>query len=81
MTGTPIPINSEIFPKKSEQDQNKMTNDRSAKSTNQIENFPKKSMFTISKMKRSQKFVSRLPNGICSRNHQNYRTDIKFKKP
>jgi hypothetical protein len=38
------------------------------KSTNQNENFPKKSMFSSLKVKRNQKFVWELPDGICRLN-------------
>jgi hypothetical protein len=51
------------------------------KSTNQNENFPKKSMFSSLKVKRSQKFVWGLSDGIRPGSLKNNRTQVEFRKP
>jgi hypothetical protein len=51
------------------------------KSTNQNENFPKKSMFSTLKVYRNQKFVWGLPDEISRESPKNNRTQVKFRKP
>jgi hypothetical protein len=43
--------------------------------------FPKKSMLSSLKVKRSQKFVWGLPDGVRPGSPKNKRTQFKFRKP
>jgi hypothetical protein len=56
--------------------QNVKKNCRKIKSTNQNKKFPKKSMFSSFKVKKSQKFVWGIPEGIHTGSSKNNQTQV-----